>query len=421
MDDLDHRSLGARLDLFHIQEDAPGMVFWHPRGYALYRVLEDHIRGEMRRLGFAEVRTPQLLPRELWVKSGHWDKFRDSMFSLGDEAGRPLALKPMSCPCHVQLFNAGLRSWRDLPLRYAEFGACHRDEPSGALLGLLRTRAFEQDDAHVFCREADVQSEVARFIALLSRVYVDLGFPDHAVSLATRPAVRAGSDASWDWAEARLGEAARQCGISYDLLPGEGAFYGPKLEFALRDRHGRSWQCGTIQLDCVLPERLGASYVAPDGSRAVPLMIHHAVLGSLGRFIAILLEQHEGALPFWLAPEQVAVAPIAADQQAHTRELLSALREAGLRGVLYEAGDTLSRRIVAARHAGIPVMAIVGAREAADRLVVLRERDGSQSTLPFAEAVAALAARRSSPAGNSPAAARRAIDGHEDPPAKDYP
>ena len=394
MDDLDHRSLGARLDLYHIQEDAPGMVFWHPRGFAVYRVLEDHIRGRMRRLGFAEVRTPQLLPQALWERSGHWDKFHDAMFVLGDEAGAALALKPMSCPGHVQLFNAGLRSCRALPVRYAEFGACHRNEPSGALHGLLRTRAFEQDDAHVFCREEDVQNEVARFIALLSRVYADLGFPDHAVALSTRPAVRAGSDEDWDWAEARLGDAARQCGVAFSVLPGEGAFYGPKLEFALRDRHGRSWQCGTIQLDRVLPGRLGASYVAPDGSRAVPLMIHHAVFGSLGRFIAVLLEQHGGALPFWLAPEQVAVAPIAHEQDAYASELTDALGEAGLRAVIYDAGDTLSRRIVAARQAEIPVIAIVGGREAADRSVTLRERDGAQVTLPLSGVVPALAGRR---------------------------
>ena len=406
MDDLDHRNLGIQLDLFHIQEDAPGMVFWHPRGYALYRVLEDYIRGHMRRLGFAEVRTPQLLPRTLWERSGHWEKFGENMFALEDEGGHALALKPMSCPCHVQLFNRRRRSWRELPLRYAEFGACHRNEPSGAIHGLMRTRAFEQDDAHVFCREEDVQGEVARFIALLSEVYRDLGFPDHAVALSTRPAVRAGTDALWDWAEARLGDAARQCGIAYTVQPGEGAFYGPKLEFALRDRLGRSWQCGTIQLDCVLPERLGASYVAPDGAEAVPLMIHHAVFGSIGRFIAMLLEHHGGALPFWLSPDQVAVLPIAEAQHEYARDVQDALDRAGLRTVRHDGNDTLSRRIVAARAMAVPVMAIVGGREAEEGTVSLRERDGAQASLPLAEAVQLLSAR-----GRAPSSAMIAEEG----------
>jgi threonyl-tRNA synthetase len=258
MDDLDHRTLGVKLDLWHIQEDAPGMVFWHPRGYAIYRVLEDYVRRKMHRVGYAEVRTPQLLPHELWVRSGHWDKFGEYMFRV-DDGDRLMALKPMSCPCHVQIFNKGLRSWRDLPIRYAEFGACHRNEPSGALHGLMRTRAFEQDDAHVFCCEQDVQDEIARFIGLLSAVYGELGFPDHDVALSTRPAMRAGSDALWDWAEEKLAEAARRCGVAYSIKPGEGAFYGPKLEFTLRDRLRRSWQCGTVQLDGILPERLDAS------------------------------------------------------------------------------------------------------------------------------------------------------------------
>jgi threonyl-tRNA synthetase len=393
VDELDHRSLGSRLHLWHIQEDAPGMVFWHPRGYAIYRVLEDYIRTRMRRLGYAEVRTPLLMPRKLWVRSGHWDKFGENMFGV-DSGERPMALKPMSCPCHVQIFNKGLHSWRDLPIRYTEFGACHRDEPSGALHGLMRTRAFEQDDAHVFCREEDVQREVARFIELLSEVYADLGFPEFAIALSTRPAVRAGSDDLWDWAEKTLGDAATGSGVSFSVQPGEGAFYGPKLEFALRDRLGRSWQCGTIQLDCVLPARLDAFYIAPDGSRAVPLMIHHAVFGSLGRFIAILLEHHGGALPFWLSPEQVAVAPIAQEQADYAAEVMDMFEEFGLRAVSYSGAETLSRRIVAAHEAEVPVMAILGRREKESRTVTLRERDGAQSTLSWAEAATALSSRR---------------------------
>ncbi len=391
MDDLDHRSLGNRLNLWHIQDDAPGMVFWHPRGYAVYRVLEDYIRGKMRRLGYSEVKTPVLLPRELWIQSGHWEKFGENMFSLDE---RSMALKPMSCPCHIQIFNKRLRSWRDLPVRYAEFGFCHRNEPSGALHGLIRTRAFEQDDAHVFCQEEDVQPEVARFITLLSGVYAELGFPDHEVSLSTRPAVRSGTDALWDWAEAKLAEAAQACGISCAIKPGEGAFYGPKLEFALRDRLGRSWQCGTIQLDCVLPERLGASYVASNGNRAIPIILHHAVFGSLGRFIAILLEQHRGALPFWLSPDQVAVMPVGRDQAGYAAEVIEALEDAALRTVSYDGAETLSRRIVAAHEAEVPVMAIVGKKEQADRTVTLRERDGTQSVLAFTETVVTLARRR---------------------------
>jgi threonyl-tRNA synthetase len=393
VDELDHRSLGSRLHLWHIQEDAPGMVFWHPRGYAIYRVLEDYIRTRMRRLGYAEVRSPLLMPRELWVRSGHWDKFGENMFGV-DSGERPMALKPMSCPCHVQIFNKGLHSWRDLPVRYTEFGACHRDEPSGALHGLMRTRAFEQDDAHVFCREEDVQREVARFIELLSEVYADLGFPGFAIALSTRPAVRAGSDDLWDWAEKTLGDAATGSGVSFSVQPGEGAFYGPKLEFALRDRLGRSWQCGTIQLDCVLPARLDAFYIAPDGSRAVPLMMHHAVFGSLGRFIAILLEHHGGALPFWLSPEQVAVAPIAQEQADYAAEVMDMFEEFGLRAVSYSGAETLSRRIVAAHEAEVPVMAILGRREKESRTVTLRERDGAQSTLSWADAATALSSRR---------------------------
>jgi len=392
MDDSDHRSLGTRLDLWHIQEDAPGMVFWHPRGYAVYRMLEEYIRSKMRRLGYAEVRTPQLMPHDLWMRSGHWEKFGENMFCVDGE--RSMALKPMSCPCHVQIFNKGLRSWRDLPIRYAEFGACHRNEPSGALHGLMRTRAFEQDDAHVFCRENDVPAEVSRFIGLLSEVYGELGFRDYEVALSTRPPVRAGSDALWDWAEESLGDAARQCGLLPSIQPGEGAFYGPKLEFALRDRLGRSWQCGTVQLDCVMPGRLDATYVASDGNRAVPLMIHHAVFGSIGRFVAILLEHHGGALPFWLSPEQVAVAPISRNQADYAGEVVRAFEDAGLRTVTYDEAETLSRRIVSVREYEVPVMAIVGQREKEERKITLRERDGKQSVLALTDAIAALSMRR---------------------------
>jgi threonyl-tRNA synthetase len=392
MDDLDHRSLGTRLDLWHIQEDAPGMVFWHPRGNRLYRILEDYIRRKMRRLGYAEVRTPQLLPRELWIQSGHWEKFGAHMFNFAD-GDRQMALKPMSCPCHVQIFNRGLRSWRDLPLRYAEFGVCHRDEPSGSLHGLMRTRGFEQDDAHVFCREEDVPGEVARFVALLSAAYADFGFPEPEVFLSTRPDARAGSDELWDWAEETLGGAARQCGLPYKIQPGEGAFYGPKLEFALRDRLGRSWQCGTVQLDSVLPNRLNASYVGSDGHRATPVMIHHAVFGSIGRFIAMLLEHHAGALPFWLSPDQVAVAPISHDHSDYATRVLDVLEAEGVRCVLLASAETLSRRIVAAHGASVPVVAVVGQREAEQGTVSLRERTGTVSVLPLRDAVIALRQR----------------------------
>jgi len=393
MEGLDHRRLGSSLDLYHIDDDAPGMVFWHPRGYAVYRVLEDYIRGRMRRLGYQEVRTPQLLPRGLWARSGHWDKFRANMFCVEDGDGRELALKPMSCPCHVRVFEKGLKSWRDLPVRYAEFGACHRNEPSGSMHGLMRTRAFEQDDAHVFCREEDVQPEVARFIGLLDGVYSELGFAGYEVALSTRPEQRAGSDALWDWAEAQLAEAARSRGISFVVQPGEGAFYGPKLEFVLKDRKGRSWQCGTVQLDCVLPGRLGASYVGPDGERMVPLMIHHAVFGSMGRFIAMLLEHHGGELPFWLAPDQAAVMPVSRDHAPYALEVVDAFCEAGLRAVPYDMNETLQRRIVLAREAMVPVAAIVGGREAKGRSVALRWRDGSREELPLSDAVERLRVR----------------------------
>jgi threonyl-tRNA synthetase len=394
MDELDHRRLGASLELFHIQDDAPGMPFWHPRGYAVYRVLEDYIRGHMRRLGFSEIRTPQLLPRELWEKSGHWEKFGANMFRVSDEDGRDFALKPMSCPCHIQVFNRGVRSWRDLPVRYAEFGACHRNEPSGSMHGLMRTRSFEQDDAHVLCREEDVKNEVARFIGLLDRVYRELGFEEYEVALSTRPEKRAGTDEMWNRAEAQLAEAAAERGVSYSIQPGEGAFYGPKLEFALRDRMGRSWQCGTVQLDMVLPGRLDASYVGEDGEAKIPVMIHHAVFGSMGRFIAMLLEHHGGELPFWLSPDQVAVAPISRDHVQYACEVVEELSQAGVRAVLYDMNDTLSRKLVEARNMKIPLVAVVGRREMEMRQVNMRERDGSQWSLGIGDLASNLRSRK---------------------------
>lgn len=392
MEQADHRQLAKSLDLYHIEESAPGMVFWHPRGYRVYRLLEDLIRRRMRRLGYQEVRTPQLLPRSLWEASGHWEKFGEHMFVVPREEGRDLALKPMSCPCHVQIFNDDVRSWRDLPMRYAEFGQCHRDEPSGSMHGLMRTRAFEQDDAHVLCEESQVAGEVARFAALLRGVYGDLGFHEIEVAISLRPERRAGSDEDWDRAEAQLLEAAQAAGLSPDRLPGEGAFYGPKLEFALRDRQGRSWQCGTVQLDMVLPGRLGARYVDRCGERRTPVMIHHAVLGSMGRFIGILLEESEGRLPFWLAPDQIAVVPISEEQRPAAAAFKDALVAEDLRPILLDQSETFSRRLVMARERKIPVVAIFGAREVESGQVAIKE-GGQQISLDIIQALEMLSSR----------------------------
>lgn len=372
MEPNDHRILGRRLDLYHMEEEAPGMIYWHPAGWRLYRALEDYIRGRMGRLGYQEVRSPQLLPRSLWERSGHWEKFGENMFAIPRPEGRDMALKPMSCPCHVQIFNQDLKSWRDLPVRYAEFGICHRDEPSGSMHGLMRSRGFEQDDAHVLCRADQVAAEVANFVALLRSVYIDLGFPAFRVALSLRPAVRAGDDDQWDKAEADLLDAARACGLDPEIQAGEGAFYGPKLEFSLLDRQGRSWQCGTVQLDMVLPGRLGASYIDKDGQKAVPVMIHHAVLGSMGRFIGILLEEHEGRLPFWLAPDQVAILPIADAQAPAASEFRDALSAQDLRSRLFGQSESLARRLIMVHESLVPVQAVIGAREAAAGQVMLQ-------------------------------------------------
>ena len=371
MDPLDHRAIGNEMDLFHQQEEGAGQVFWHPRGFALYQVVESYIRKRMRQAGFREVRTPQLLARGLWERSGHWEKFGENMFAL-DDGHQTLALKPMSCPGHIQIFNKRVRSFRDLPLRLAEFGACHRNEPSGALQGLMRTRAFVQDDAHVFCAVQQIEPEVARFCGLLRQIYADFGFDEMIVGFSTRPDVRAGEDAVWDQAEAALEQAARSAGVDYRLQPGDGAFYGPKLDFSLRDSRGREWQCGTVQVDLVLPERLDAQYVDSDNSRRRPVILHHAVLGSIERFIGVLLEHHQGRLPLWLAPEQIMVASIGEAQADYAAEVANRFAEAGFRPALDVRPIRLPRKIVDAHAAGIPLLAAVGAREAKSDSVALR-------------------------------------------------
>ena len=383
MDDSDHRVIGNRLGLFHQQDEAPGMAFWHPRGFALYQVVEEYIRRRMRDAGYREVRTPLLLARSLWEASGHWQKFGANMFSLED-GERAFALKPMSCPGHIQIFNKRVRSFRELPLRLAEFGVCHRNEPSGALHGLMRGRAFVQDDAHVFCTEAQIEGEVRRFCALLRRVYGDFGFADLRIGFSTRPAERAGADAVWDRAEAALAAAARAAGLALTEQPGEGAFYGPKLEFALGDRQGRFWQCGTIQLDLVLPERLDAVYVDAENRRVRPAMLHHAVLGSIERFIALLLEHYAGELPLWLAPEQIAVCTIGEGQDAYAERVAAHLAGAGYRTALDLRPERLARKILDARAQAIPLLLALGRREAAAERVALRRRDGGSESLPLA-------------------------------------
>ncbi len=380
MEDQDHRVIARRMDLFHQQEEGPGMIFWHPRGFVIYQLIEEEIRKRMRAAGFKEVRTPQLLDRALWEASGHWQKFSEEMFVFEDGA-QQRALKPMNCPGHVQIFKSRLRSFRDLPLRLSEFGACLRNEPSGALLGLMRTRAFVQDDAHIFCLEEHVEEEVAQFCRLLKAVYARFGFEDVTVGLSTRPDQRAGEDAVWDRAEDMLAVAATAAGLDYRLQPGEGAFYGPKLEFVLRDIKGRSWQCGTIQVDLVLPERLDAAFTDSDGKRHRPIMLHQAVLGSIERFLGVLLEHHGGNLPFWLAPDQVAVASVGPEQAAYAEAVAADLSAAGLRAVADIRGERLGKKVMDARNLGIPGFAVVGPEEAAGGSVALRLGKGPSADI----------------------------------------
>jgi len=397
LDEHDHRFLGQRLDLFHLQEEAAGMVFWHPRGLVLYQLLEERVRLQMQRQGYREVRTPQVMAQPIWEQSGHWDNFRQNMFLLED-GERHLAMKPVNCPGHIQLVQRMAPSYRDLPLRLCEFGLVHRSEPSGALQGLFRLRQFTQDDGHIFCAEEQVVQEVSRFCSSLKDFYADFGFEDVQVAFSSRPEQRAGSDAVWDRAEALLHEAAHHAGLACDQQPGEGAFYGPKLEFKLKDRLGRSWQCGTIQLDLVLPERFGLHYVDASGAKRQPMMLHRAMLGSLERFIGILLEHHEGALPAWLAPEQVVVASVSDVAADYGERFAARLREVGCRVSVDRRAESLARKLVDSYQSGIPWMVVVGAREVDKGVVRLRKRDGVQRDLRWDEAVAALVAECRLPA-----------------------
>ncbi len=384
----DHRRLGRELSLFHLQEEAVGSVFWHPKGWTVYRAVEQYMRRRLDTADYQEVKTPQLIDRKLWEASGHWEKFRDNMFTAADEGDRVLALKPMNCPGHVQIFRQGLKSYRDLPLRLAEFGSCHRSEPSGALHGLMRVRQFTQDDAHIFCEERQINAETVEFCALLQTVYSDFGFENVKVLFADRPPVRAGSDEVWDRAEAALREAVDTAGLDWALNSGEGAFYGPKLEFHLTDAIGRSWQCGTLQVDFVLPERLDASYVGEDGAKHRPVMLHRAILGSFERFIAILIEHHAGRMPLWLAPVQAVVATIteAADEAA--KAAVERLNSAGLRAELDLRNEKINYKVREHSLAKVPYIFVLGEREAAEGTVSLRKLgDNRQEVLALEKAV----------------------------------
>ena len=395
----DHRRIGRDMDLFHIQEEATGSVFWHPKGWRLYRTVEAYMRRRLEASDYQEVKTPQLVDRKLWEASGHWENYKQNMFiARVEDEDTTLALKPMNCPCHVLIFNHGLRSYRELPLRMAEFGSCHRYEPSGALHGIMRVRAFTQDDAHIFCTEAQIADETVRFVALLSAVYKDFGFNSFRVKFSDRPATRAGTDEIWDRAEGALKEACAIAGVEYELSPGEGAFYGPKLEFVLRDAIGRDWQCGTLQVDFVLPDRLDAEYVAEDSSRQRPVMLHRAVLGSFERFLGILIEQYAGRFPLWLAPVQVVVASIVSDAAPYAEEVAAMLRVQGLEVRADVRNEKINAKVREHSLQHVPVIVVVGRREAEQRLVALRRLGGAaQEMLGLDDAVARLAAEATPP------------------------
>ena len=380
----DHRKLGKEMNLFHFQEEAPGMVFWHPDGWTIYRLLQNFIRSKLEKSSYKEINTPQVVDRKLWEASGHWDKYRENMFitEIDEEHAnekRTNALKPMNCPCHVQIYNQGLKSYRDLPLRYAEFGSCHRYEASGTMHGLMRVRGFTQDDGHIFCTEEQIESETGLFIELLSEIYNDLGFDKFEIKLSTRPETRVGSDEVWDKAESALESAINKLELPYELAEGDGAFYGPKLDFVLTDAIGREWQCGTFQADFNLPERLDAEYVGEDGSKHRPVMIHRAVLGSFERFIGVLIENYSGKLPFWLAPRQVAVATIISDVDDYASEVIDLLKSAGIRCHADTRNEKISYKVREHSASKVPVIMALGKREKSDRTVSIR-RIGSDKT-----------------------------------------
>ena len=371
----DHRKLGRQLDLFHIQDEAPGRVFWHAKGWTLWQQVEQYLRRTIGEHGYQEVKTPQIVDRSLWEKSGHWGMYSDLMFTTQSEK-RDYAVKPMNCPCHIQIFNQGLKSYRDLPLRMAEFGSCHRNEPSGSLHGIMRVRNFVQDDAHIFCAESQVQAESAEFIRLLQQVYQDFGFTDVQVKLSTRPEKRVGTDEQWDAAEAALAAALDAQGLQYELQPGEGAFYGPKIEFSLKDCLGRVWQCGTLQLDFNLPVRLGAEYVDEDNTKKIPVMLHRAILGSLERFIGILIEHHAGAMPLWLAPVQAVVMNISEGQAEYAEEAVARLKKAGFRVEADLRNEKINYKIREHSVQKLPYQIVIGEKEKAAGLVAVRARGG---------------------------------------------
>ncbi|MGL4310452.1 MAG: threonine--tRNA ligase [Paracoccaceae bacterium] len=398
----DHRKLGREMELFHLQEEAPGMVFWHPNGWSVYRTLEDYMRRRQRAAGYKEIKTPQVVDRVLWERSGHWEAYRENMFIVEvDEEGakekRINALKPMNCPCHVQVYNQGLKSYRDLPLRLAEFGSCHRYESSGSMHGLMRVRGFVQDDAHIFATPDQIESECADFIALLTSVYHDLGFDRFEIKLSTRPDVRVGSDEVWDKAEGALEKAIEGLGLPYQIAEGDGSFYGPKLDFKLTDAIGREWQCGTFQCDFNLPDRLGAEYVGEDGAKHTPVMLHRAILGSFERFIGILLENYAGKLPFWLAPRQVVVASIVSDADDYVNEIVAALRARGLRAEADTRNEKINYKVREHSVGKVPVLLAIGMKEVEERTVSIRRLGETATSSSTLDAALADLAREATP------------------------